>query len=291
MQKPLLAQVLALAMTVVACGGTGTKKDAAQGGGGSAAGGNGGGAGAGTGGTGTGGAGLGGAGGNAGAGGSGGRDGAAGDANRSDGASSVGNAVCPVGGTMMCTQAEVDSYNTCLADKCDSAFKMCFGDIRNGNYGGPCGPWVMCTSKCGCNDAACRNACPMPNMECILCLVGPGLTCQNTANCPRPACYGPETKLDGGGLPPIPDGGFMLPDVNFNFPESGIPIPDGGFSLPEAGFSGTCAQLLTCCNGIADGAQKTQCLTAYAAFNMPGGGGDQGCAAVLTGLRAINACQ
>jgi hypothetical protein len=291
MRRPLLVQVFALAIAVGACGGSGTKKDAAPGGGGSggsAMGGSGGRDGSAAGGTG--GTAMGGAGGTAGAGGaggSGGRDGAAGDAIRSDGGSSVGNAICPLDTSMMCSQADVDSYNNCLADRCDMAFKTCIGDVRNGNYGGPCGPSVMCTNKCACGDMVCRNACPQPTPECLICLFGPGLTCQNSSGCARPACYGPGPD---GGMTPIPDGGFSIPDGGFSIPDGGFSIPDGGFSFPEAGITGNCAQLLTCCGAIADPSTKGQCLAAYGAFSMTGGGGDPNCALALTALRAVSAC-
>jgi hypothetical protein len=289
MRRPVVQSLTLLAaLAVVSCGGKGNGSStppADTGAGGRGGGGGGGGSGT---------DGSAGAGGSAGTGGSAGRDGSAGaggtggtagrdgaadvpmrdgpatDAPRVDSGSAVGNTICPNDTNSMCTQTEIDTYNNCLSTACDSTFKMCFGDVKKGDYSGPCGPVVMCSNKCACNDTACRNACPQPNAACIACLIGPGLTCQNNSGCTRPACYGPAPMLPDGGFPTLPDGG--LP-----------PLPDGG-------LGGGCAELLTCCNAISDPMQKAQCVAAHGMLAAMAGG-DASCGVLLVAYRFAGVCQ
>jgi hypothetical protein len=70
--------------------------------------------------------------------------------------------------------------------------------------------------------------------------------------------------------------------------DGSIPGFDGSFSLDGLTIAGTCADLLACCNSLADATSKTDCLSAY---NLAKPFGDTGCGAAYTGLKQGGTCQ
>jgi hypothetical protein len=175
------------------------------------------------------------------------------------GTSSVG---CGTGANT-CTQAERNAWDQCVYPKCKTQYDSCYGaGALMGNFSGPCGTWIKCFNTCGCG-LACLVTCGAPPAECQSCAMAVD-TCQNSSGCSRPACLQPPDaglpNLDGGFQ--IPDGGFQIPDGGFQIPDGGF--PDLGFTLPDGGL-GTCADLLTCCNAIADAQKKATCQQQYAA--------------------------
>lgn len=148
------------------------------------------------------------------------------------------------GNTSSCSQAELDAYGQCPINNCDAELQECFGPgYKTGTFGGACSTYITCSQKCACGDTACQQACGLPDQACQTCIQKYS-TCTQ-AKCPPPACLGT------------------------------------GSSSGTSGSSGaggkTCAQLQTCCNGIADSAKKTTCLQYYDAVKASG---DSACNAV-----------
>lgn len=136
--------------------------------------------------------------------------------------------LCPAANTPAnCSSTDVDTYNTCIANKCDTQFQQCFGaDYKGGSFSGPCATYLACQQKCSCADQQCLTACQLP-AACSTCEQG-FATC--TSNCELPACY----------------------------------TSDGGTSSSSSSSSGstgpfTCAQLQTCCAKIPAGDEQDQC--------------------------------
>ncbi|MDB5215066.1 MAG: hypothetical protein JWO86_2993, partial [Myxococcaceae bacterium] len=74
----------------------------------------------------------------------------------------VGGSKCGTSGssTSTCTQAETDSYNSCLTTMCDAQYQAALGSgYKTGSYGGACGTYITCTQACACNDTACYMKC------------------------------------------------------------------------------------------------------------------------------------
>jgi hypothetical protein len=170
------------------------------------------------------------------------------------------------GGSSSCSKAELDTYNNCTYAACETQFKACYGaGVMMGNFSGPCGTFITCTSKCACTNLTCLLACGAPSNECIAC--GQAVaTCQESSSCTKPACLR------------TPDGGVTLPDGGFPFPF------DGG--LPDGLFGGTCADLTACCAAIADTAKKAQCTAVLGAA----AGSDLACGAAYSGYKANGDC-
>lgn len=122
-----------------------------------------------------------------------------------------------------CSQAEVNQYGACIADRCDAAYQACFGaTYRTGSFSGPCGTYYNCLGRCGCNDSACRVACGVAPTTCQVCIANKIATCANSSACQRPSCSGPA--------------------------------PPGG---------NTCADLLRCCQSITDKFTRDLCVLEY----------------------------
>ena len=127
------------------------------------------------------------------------------------------------GGSSSCSKAELDTYNSCTYAACETQYKACYGaGVQMGNFSGPCGTFITCTSKCGCGDLGCFLGCGMPSSACVTCSEAVA-TCQESSSCTKPACL----RTPDAGATPIFDGG--LPDFSFPFPF------DGGFpDVPSA---------------------------------------------------------
>ena len=95
-----------------------------------------------------------GGGGTGGAGGMGGSGGTGGGGTGGGGTGGTVSLGCGAGaGSSTCSKAELDSYNNCTYAACESQFKACYGNnVVMGTFGGPCGTFITCTSKCGCSD-------------------------------------------------------------------------------------------------------------------------------------------
>jgi hypothetical protein len=91
---------------------------------------------------------------------------------------------------------------------------------------------------------------------------------------------GGSTGTGGAGLTGL-DGG--IPGF-----DGSIPGFDGSFSLDGLTIAGTCADLLACCNSLADATAKTNCLSAY---NTAKPFGDTFCGAAYSGLKQGGTCQ
>jgi hypothetical protein len=85
-------------------------------------------------------------------------------------------------------------------------------------------------------------------------------------------------------------GGAGLPGLDGGIPgfDGSIPGFDGGFSLDGLTVAGTCADLLACCNALADATSKADCLSAY---NTAKPFGDTVCGAAYSGLKQGGTCQ
>lgn len=174
--------------------------------------------------------------------------------------------------TSTCTQAETNAYSTCLSNACNSSFAACYGpNYKTGSYSGPCATYLTCVSKCACGDTACEVACTM-DATCQTCETGI-FSCVLGASCTPPACYAGTSGTggtSGGG-----SGGTSGGTGGFTGFDGSIPGLDGG-------FSGTCANLLACCN--ATSAQlKPACMMAYASILSTG---DTGCGIVFTEIKS-----
>jgi hypothetical protein len=204
-------------------------------------------------------------GGGAGGGGSGGTGGSGGG-----GAGGMASLGCGVGaGSSSCNKAELDTYNNCTYAACETQFKACFGaGVAMGTFGGACGTFIQCTSKCGCSDLTCFLGCGTPSAECLTCSEAVQ-TCQDSSSCTKPACL---QQPDGGTPNPIFDGG--------------LPSFDGLPSFPDGLFGGTCADLTTCCAAIADAPKKAQCQATLGIA----GGNDTICGAAYSAFKASGDC-
>lgn len=170
--------------------------------------------------------------------------GSSGGAGNDGGGSGGGNGNMCVPNSGTCTQSELNTYNNCVQNACNTQFVTCYGTgYKSGSFSGPCGSYMQCQSACACTDTACRNACTIP-ATCTSCLTTIG-TCTVSAACTVPACLG--GGFDGG-IPGL-DGGIPGLDGGFPF--------DGNFPFDAGNY--TCADLTTCCNAIADAQQKQAC--------------------------------
>jgi len=158
-----------------------------------------------------------------------------------------------------CTAEQNQLYADCVIDRCDEQYRACLGPgYRSGVWSGPCQAYLTCTVNCGCNDIACKSACPLPTAECQSCLGNVG-TCVLGSNCTPPVC-GSSGALDAGGAGGAGGGG---------------------------GGGGTCNELMKCCNAITSADQKTQCNQFYMSIMQ---GGDAACGGVLMIYRANKLC-
>ena len=134
--------------------------------------------------------------------------------------------------TSTCTQAETDSYNSCITTMCDAQYQMALGSgYKTGSYGGACGTYITCTQACACNDTACYGKCGQPDAACTTALTSASTCAMN--KCPPPAC------LSAG--------------------------KDAGSSGTSGGTTHTCAELRACCDKIADPTEKMNCADTYKA--------------------------
>jgi hypothetical protein len=180
---------------------------------------------------------------------------------------------CPAAGAS-CAPGEVTTYNRCLLDSCEASLKLC-----------PCEAWINCTTRCDCNDLACRAAC-IPTFDCLAC--GQSVSqCVAGSGCARPACYNPP---DGGAdvsrpivIPPI----VTVPAPATDAARDGVPS-DGGGDAPssDGGLQGTCADLRRCCESLASAPARSMCLSQLALLPT-----DPLCAAALLVYRGNGACQ
>lgn len=191
------------------------------------------------------------------------------------------------GGT--CTMAELAPYNQCIAGQCQTIISACYGvGAFNGSFGGACGSWMTCVSQCGCGapNLTCIQACGAPSLDCAAC----GETvdnCEKSSGCVEPACL----RTADAGLPPGggTDTALPIPDGALNLPDGLGSLPDGlGGLLDAIGGGGTCADLLACCQSIADATQKSVCLAQYANTMQLG---DGLCGVVYQALKAQQICK
>jgi hypothetical protein len=139
------------------------------------------------------------------------------------------------GSTSTCTQAETDTYNSCLTGMCDSQYQAALGSgYKTGSYGGACGTYITCTQACACNDTACYMKCGQPDSACTMALTSAS-SCAMT-KCPPPACL-----------------------------TAGKDAGTSGTSGSSGGTMHTCAELMACCAKIADASTKSACDQTYTA--------------------------
>jgi hypothetical protein len=179
----------------------------------------------------------------------------------SDSSSSSNNLVCPTKtGTGTCTAEQNKAYSDCVTSKCDAQYQMCLGaGYKSGSYGGPCGAWVGCTAKCGCDDQNCRTACGLPPMECQTCFTGQLTACLGSSGCTAPVCTGTGTGGSGGGT--------------------------GG----TGGGSGTCNDLMRCCASMTNPQLQMACNAQYNALKGQAGS-DNACGMVAAQYKASGLC-
>jgi hypothetical protein len=187
----------------------------------------------------------------------------------SDGSTSSGKGLtCTTGSTGTCTQAELDTYDNCIASQCGSTLATCYGSgYQSGSFSGPCGTYGSCVSKCSCTDTACKTACGQPSSACQSCLT-PYTACIFSASCTIPACL-----LSGGGTGGTSGGA------------GGRTGGAGGFTGSlggSTGTAGTCADLLACCNA-ANATLKPSCMTEY---NTVVSMGDATCGQLLSVIKS-----
>ncbi len=175
--------------------------------------------------------------------------------------SMMGGMACPSGSQQgSCTAAESKAYGDCIITKCDSQYSMCLGSgYKTGTFGGPCGTWMTCQSKCGCNDSACVTACGQPPAACSTCIQSLS-SCVLNSGCQIPTCAG------GGGA-----GGA-----------------GGGAGGAGGGAGGTCADLARCCASVTNAGVKMACDAQY---NTLKGAGDFACGQVLNVYKMQNLCK
>ena len=149
----------------------------------------------------------------------------------------VGAGKCGSSGasTSTCTQAETDSYNSCITGMCDTQYQAALGSgYKTGSYGGACGTYITCTQACACNDTACYMKCGQPDAACTTALTSASTCAMN--KCPPPACL-----------------------------TAGKDAGTSGTSGSSGGGMHTCAELMACCAKIADPNTKSACDQTYTA--------------------------
>jgi hypothetical protein len=169
-----------------------------------------------------------------------------------------------------CSASDLNAYDTCVLDKCQSPISSCFGDLKGGHYGGACGTWFSCFASCGCSasNIGCLTSCGEPPAACVACQQTVD-DCQKSSGCAKPACL--QTP-DGGAVPNL-DAGVVIPGFDGSLPGFDGGIPDVRIDLDAFGGnldalggildalgSHTCADLTACCNGMPDGIQKQICV-------------------------------
>jgi hypothetical protein len=206
----------------------------------------------------------------------------------------------------------VNAYQTCLSNACSASYSACSAS---------CGNYLSCYNNCACGDTACLLACPLPSDACQTCLssasscsasctvpacytstgaggksggvggtsggvggksgtggasgvggtTGTGNACADLQACcagstSQAAC---TTTLNG--LAPLNDTTCTTALPTFQ-----------ALYCPPAGSSGTCADLLACCNAATVAAYKTACMTAYTQLLSSG---DAACGLELATLK------
>ena len=149
----------------------------------------------------------------------------------------VGTGKCGTSGssTSTCTQAETDSYNSCLTTMCDAQYQSALGaGYKTGSFGGACGTYINCTQACACNDTACYMKCGQPDAACTTALTNAS-TCAMT-KCPPPSCL-----------------------------SAGKDAGTSGTSGSSGGATHSCAELMACCAKITDASVKSSCEQTYTA--------------------------
>jgi hypothetical protein len=152
-----------------------------------------------------------------------------------------------------CSTTDLNAYSNCVIAACDSNYKTCLGpNYKTGSYSGVCATYIGCVNACACNDTTCTTACGLPDASCQTCL-SQLTTC--SATCTIPSCF-----LSGGG-------------------------GTGGGLGGSAGtvVSGTCADLLACCNATS-ATLKSTCMQAYTSEMQLGG--DLACGVALSTLKS-----
>jgi hypothetical protein len=202
-----------------------------------------------------------------------------------------GNGLFACKGTS-CSSSELSTYESCVTSHCGDTLKSCFGPgALSGNFsGGQCGDYIGCVQKCGCSPSlTCLQACGEPSQACTTCsqMVD---TCENGSGCSKPACFGGGSGSDAAVVKT--DGGSRDTSVSdsssFSIPDA-LPGFDGnlGGLLDALGAPATCDDLLSCCNGMAAGPGKEQCMTAYTASKAQG---DAICMLVVNSYKLAGTC-
>ncbi len=185
------------------------------------------------------------------------------------GSSSGGQGIVGCFGTPGQTCTGVDTFETCVESHCDSQAQACFGSgYKSGSYGGSCGAFIGCTSKCSCGDMACQSAClgQLTN-DCSTCSQTFS-TCEESSGCARPVCTGGST----------PDGPlFSFPDAPSG-PHADAP-PGGGGTADAPSGSNECTLLAACCPKLPSAEQP-------ACTQVAGAGNEQACQLTLSAFGA-----
>ena len=162
-----------------------------------------------------------------------------------------------------CTQAEWGAYSTCVANACDSQYRVCLGaSYRSGVFAGACQPWAQCLAACGCGNPGCRSTCPAQTAECATCYAGASgclLTC-------------------------------TIPSCAFTAADAGTPgdaRTPGDAAAADSGTGAGCAGLMSCCNSIADPGQRADCADSY---DMIVSFGERACDQLHEEFRVIGYC-
>jgi hypothetical protein len=140
----------------------------------------------------------------------------------------------------------VDTFETCVESHCDSQAQACFGSgYKSGNFGGSCGGFIGCTTKCACGDTTCQSGClAQLTSDCTSCSQTFS-SCEMSSGCAQPVCT-------GGSTPDAPV--FVFPDAPQG-PHADAPPGGGGADAPPTGTE--CTMLAACCPNLPAQEQPT----------------------------------
>ena len=160
----------------------------------------------------------------------------------------------------------VDAFESCVESHCDSQAQACYGSgYKSGSYGGPCGGFLGCVTKCACGDTSCQSGClSQLTSDCSTCSQTFS-SCQQSSGCAQPVCTGGSSTPDG----PL----FSFPDAPVG-PHADAPPGGGGGADAPAGGS-ECSLLAACCPKLPS-AEQPVCT------QVAGAGNEQACQITLT---------
>ena len=204
-----------------------------------------------------------------------------GDDSGSSGSSGSKNPLdCMTSGSSSGTCKAATDYANCIETKCATQYKKCFGsDYKSGKFGGVCASYLQCFADAkSCTD----NNCGLPSGDCQTCLLNDLGSCQQSSGCTPASCDSTSSGTGGKGSTTTTGTGGKGSTTTTGTGGKGSTTGSAG----AGSSSGTCDDLMACCNKATNAQIKSACQMAYDSAKSSG---DAICGMILSGIKA-SAC-